>query len=419
MSTLRSLAAFVAAAILTVSSASAQGCFVDDGFHLPGACCAPAFPNLPQFPAMTIPSLGACFENCNPIQQFQSKIDISPQGQFFCDVFLSQITITGLVNTNPALLISKYSRTWFEITPTGAQRQVWRFLINVDINYIVPATATAPCPYPKTALNGLACHFIGSLDYARDCGTAGAFSAAINLTHLCGDFMHNQFSLQPITPNPNPNHMYSFVGPTPFIYGFAPVPSGVITADAVRSNRYNFVTSPLQWDCLTEVPVTPGGLLSSQQQHCACEDPTQPSLPLWTNQTLNFNYGCNFPGPLPFSLMPFFLAPATGLRCLTLGRYAVPAGSYPGPESVNLYMGLATSQDPCVANAFPFHLITGVGTVGGDQAFIVNQQISTAPIPTTQFLDLENVLVLIGGPPYIAIGIGGIFLSTQLWQLNM
>jgi hypothetical protein len=417
MLSFRSILAFAGALVLS-ATANAQGfCFGDDGFNIPGACCAPVNPNLPQFPGVTVPSAGGIFKNCILATQFPATIVLSPPAQLFPDIFITQIQIIGgTVNINPGLLICKYSRTWIEVTNAGTLRQVWRFLINADLNYIVPASATAPIPYPQIALNGQPVHFMGSLDYAFDCTPVGGWSTAINLTYLCGDFMHNQYSAQPMSANPNPNHVYCFVGPTPFNFGVGGPPAGVVVADAVRSNQYNFSATPLLWQAFSETPVF-GGLLQTVNNYCACALPG-PSAPQWSEQQLQFNYGCNAASPFPFSLLPWFLGPTTGLTSMIIGTYATPPSVYPSQESINLYFGLANSQDPCV-NAFPFHAIMGIGTRGGDQAWIVNQQISPNPIPTAQFLDLANMMILIGGPPYITIGMGGIFLSTQLWQLNM
>jgi hypothetical protein len=347
---------------------------------------------------------------------FPQTITLGSPTPVFPDIYIIGLGINGTVNINPTVMIAKYARTWREVSPLGVVgRQVWRFLVNADVMYQLPAGATSPCPYPKVAFLQKPCHFIGSVDYSRDCLT-GTWSASVNLTYLCGDFMHPTFSVNPITPNPNLDHMYSFVGPLPFLWGFGAPPAGSSIADSVRADNYNLGVSPLLWQPLSEVPTAPGGILANVTQYCACLDPSGPSVPRWYQQKLNFQYGC-IPTANSWSAIPWAPLMPTGLSAFPLGTWAVPAGTFPGAETVSLYMGAATAPDPCVAG-FPFHLVTGVGTTGGDLAIVDTLTFPGGPVTTTDFLDLENMLVLIGGPPYVAIGIGGLFLSSELWSLN-
>jgi hypothetical protein len=257
-------------------------------------------------------------------------------------------------------------------------------------------------------------HFIGSLDYSRDCAT-GTWRAAINLTYLCEAFMHGTMSVRPNPVGTNVNLVYSFVGPVPFNWGVGAPPVGPTIADSVRTTRYNLGVSPFLWTCLSEMP-TFGGLLTNNVQYCACEQAPGIGAPAWTQQTLQFKYGCSSAVSQNYNSVPWAPLLPTGLSAFNLGTYATPPGVFPGTESVSLYMGVATAPDPC-ANGFPIHLVTGVGTSGGDLA-IVDSITTGGPITTTEFLDLENMLVLIGGPPFIAIGLGGIFLSTSIFSLN-
>lgn len=402
----------VAAAVAAFSAASpAQSpCFQPDGFSLPGACCVPTIPTLPAFPPLTIPGSGACFENCTVVQQWQAPITLSAPAMLFCDVYIIQVGVGGIAPIAPGLLVGRYTRTWEETNTAGTvARQVWRFLINADLNYILTATSTAPCPFPKNAFGGNPIHFMGSLDYARDC-QSGQWSAAINMTHLCGDFMHNSFSAQPITPNPNPNHMYSFAGPTPFIWAPSGAPSGPAFGTSARSINYNFTVSPLLWQCFTEVPINQG-ILQNVANYCPCTAfPGVPPTPAWIQQQLNFSYGCNPTIPGQYTDIPWPPLVPTGLSTFQLGRYA--NAGYPAGECISLYFGLASAPDPC-GTLFPFHVVMGIGTIGGDLAIIPN-----SPVASNRFLDLQNVNILIGGPPFIAIGMGGLFLSTMLWSLN-
>lgn len=417
MSLSRYVASLAGALLLAIAPfATAQSpCFQDDGYNLPGACCVTPQINLPQFPGFTnLPTDAACFTNCMPTQIFNEKITLTPPGQIFCDVYVLNVSFTGLVNIAPSLVIMKYARTWEEIDPTGVNhRQVWRFLVNGDLSYIINTASTTPCPVPKTAMAGMPVHFIGSIDYARNCQN-GQFSVAYNFTHLCGDFMHSTLSPNPIFPNPNPDHMYSFVGPSPFVFAPAAIPAGAVIADSTRSVNWNFTVNPLQWDCKTEVPIM-NGQLQTVNQYCACFDPTNPWINAWSQQQLVFSYGCAGAINL-FTLIPWAPLLPTGLSTFSIGRYVGPPAQYPSGEALSLYVGISQAADPC-ANNFPVHIVTGIGTVGGDTA-LVHTGFAPAPIVTTQFLDLEDVMVLIGGPPFITLGFGGLFLSPMLWSLN-
>lgn len=405
----------LAGLILASAEAPAQiQCLQDDGFAVPGACCVGVTPTLPLFPAIGIPSEGCVFRDCIPQATFAQNIFITAPSQLFCDVYIAQVQITGLVNPAPAILVAKYTRTWVEIGPTGTPaRQVWRFLVNTDLVYPVGGPP-APIPTPTIALAGQAAHFIGSLDYARDCAT-GQWRAAINLTYLCEDFMHGSFSVNPAPPGTNPNHVYSFMGPGPIAWGAGAPPAGATVADAVRTTSYNLTTSPLLWKCLSKLP-TFGGVLSTVAQYCACAIPGVIALPGWSQQNLQFNYGCNAAVANAFGLVPFGPLLPTGLSALTLGAYTGAPGTFPGNRSMSLYIGVATAADPC-AGGLPIHLVTGVGTTGGPAALISSPG-SPVPVSSSRFLDLENMMVLIGSPPFIGIGVGGLFLSTQIFTLN-
>lgn len=414
MSLTKSLATIAGVAVLTsVAMAQITPCYQPDGYSLPGACCATPQVNLPQFPAFfNIPTDAACFTDCIP-QTFQEKLTIQAPSQLFCDIYITNVSLTGPATIAPSLLVMKYTRTWEEIDPVS-HRQIWRFLVNGDLSYLITTASTSPCPIPATAMAGMPVHFIGSVDYARDCNT-GNWSIAYNITHLCGDFMHNGLSANPITPNPNPNHMYTFAGPAPFVFAPGPIPAGNVIADAVRSVNWNFTVSPLQWDCKTDVPVFQGQL-SNVLQYCACAIVGNPFIPAWTQQKLTFNYQ-NCTGAIDtWSDIPWAPLLPTGLSVFSIGRYVGPFGTYPSGEQINLYFGVSQSPDPC-ANNFPVHLVMGMGTVSQTQGW-VNATAAGGPVPTNQFLDLEDMMILIGGPPFIAIGVGGLFLSPMLWSLN-
>lgn len=405
------LAAALAACALTPPVLAQGFCPGPDGFSVAGACCTPVVPTLPIFPAITLPSQGNCITDCISGTPFNVNITLSGPAPVFCDTYLMGISIAGTVNVGPSLMLLKYARTWDEVGTPGTIQQVWRFLINGDLTYNGPFTT--PCPVPKIAAAGLPVHYVGHVDYARDCST-GAWSAAISLVHLCGDFMHAPWSPQQMT-NPNPNIVYAFVGPTPFAWGPVIPPQGALLGDAVRATSYSFLP-PTMWQCLSEDGVV-GGNLVNAAPYCPCAT-NPPGAMMWTSQQLNFFYsGCS-PVAASFQGLNFPPLAPTGMAAIPLGTWGLAPGSFPGSRRLNTYWGLSFSPDPCTPNGFPIHIVNGVMTSSGDMG-IVTPPPPFAPYTSVDFLDLENTLILVGGPPFVAIGYGGLFLASQIWSLNL
>lgn len=415
------VAACLCVALAAFAPVAGAQCFGDDGFLLPGACCVPMTPTLPAFPAATIPAENCCFHNCNPQQILPVTITLGSPIPVLCDTYVVFASITGMFGTaGPTLMAAKYDRTWMEVNPI-TMRQVWRFLINADFYYAPNAAAGMPCPIPPCsgAVGGAIApvHFVGSLDYALSCTGLGGWEVAINLTHLCGAFMHGPFSARPLSgPAAHPEHIYSFVGPTPFAWGPGPVPMGGVVADSVRHTDINLNLAPPLWNCNSEVFVFPGGALNVQSVNCPCQDPTIPAMPAWHHEQLTFAYGCSAAIASTFVSVPIGALLPTGLAAFPLGTYAVPFGSYPAGESISVYIGAALAPSPCPSPVFqfPFHLVTGVGNVGGDFVILFPGVALTG----TQSLDLANMLVLQTAPPWVAMGIGALFVSSEVWSLN-
>lgn len=410
----------IAAALAACAFATplAAQCPAPDGFTVVGACCTPVQPTLPAFPPISLPGEGNCIRDCVPGSPFSVGISLSAAAPVFCDTYLVICNVAGAVNTS-GLLIAKYARTWVEAGAAGPPRQVWRFLVNGDFSYNLSPPISSPCPIPAIALAGRTVHYVGSLDYSRDCAT-GAVTAALALVHLCGDFVHATWSPQPIAPNPNPNFVYALVGPTPFVWGGGAPPAGPFMGDAVRSTNYNLTATPLQWTCLSELPEL-NGVLMNAAQYCPCASPTVPPGPAqWTQQTINFTYGA-CPPPLAQAYGGLVLPPLvpTGLSALPLGGWALPPTIFPGSRRIHTYFGFAQAPDPCIPIAFPFHIVNGVMTSGHSPPGIVSPPPPGTTFTSQNFLDLENTLVFIGGPPFVAIGYGGLFLASQVWSLNL
>ncbi|MBL8695355.1 MAG: hypothetical protein JNJ88_14775 [Planctomycetes bacterium] len=410
MSFLRCLSAALLATATAAAPALAQ-CNPNDGLSLPGACCVSVVPVLPAFPPINLQGQGNCITNCAPGAPWNVNIQISPPGQVFCDIFVMNISIAGPTPVN-GLLIAKYARTWIEPGTTGVTRQVWRFLVSGDLNYTVPATGTSPCPFPKSAFAGNSVHFTGSIDYALDCGTVN-FRSAVQLTHLCAQYEHASWSPKPFGTPINPDTVYAFVGPLPFVWGGGAPPAGALIADSERSTRYNLTVSPLQWDCLNEEQVVNGNL-ATVAPYCPCSSgPMGPAM--WWQQNLTFSYAC---GPAINGTYTGISVPPlepTGLSANPLGNWALGPAAFPNTRRLWVEFGFAVSPDNCTNN-LPFHVVTGVMTQGPAGTVIDPFGIAQT---STIFLDLQNTLVLVGGPPFVAIGFGGASLASQTWALNL
>lgn len=402
--------------VLSVLPLAAQ-CMGDDGCNLPGACCVPVFPATPSFPAASITTDGASFFNCAVLSTWTNTILLSAPTQIFADLWVANITIVSAQTpTNTALLVMKYARTWWEPTASGGSRQVWRFLVNCDLTYALPGPT--PSPAPSCIGAGLPVHFIGSVDYSVNCST-GVWRTLINLTHHCGTYMHGAGSQRPLgSPFDHPDYAYAFVGPAPFTFGLTPPLIGQILGEAQRSTHIDLTTSPITWTTFCEIPVTTGFILPSGSS-CPGANTLFPSVPAWTDYNVSFDYVC-MAGLPPWTFNPIPLAPLlpTGIAALSLGTYASPPGAFPGPRSVEAWIGLTIAPDPCAGSTFsslPFHVVSGVSTHGAGIGFPFAN-----PFPTDKFIDLENMQIPTpGAPAGITMGIGSLFVSTSVWNLNM
>lgn len=410
---------------ITASAQIVGACLGDDGTLVPGACCVPVVPVLPPFPGAQIPSRGACLLNCALEQSWGGTVLLGQPMPIFCDLYVTQFTVVGgPTPINTSLVVMKYARTWTEFTPIAA-RQVWRFLVNTDVTYVPTAVSVSPCPIPPCSgitigLN-LPVHFTGSIEYALDCFT-GQWSTAFNLTHLCGTFNHSPGSTRPLPPPfDHAERTYCFAGPAPFVFAPNAPMAGPFIGDQTRSTQMDLTVFPPLWNCMSENMVFGGGL-NPVFQGCPCSNPAAPSVPSWTNYNAVFDYGCAPGTPVGiFNSVPIGGALPTGLASMSIGRYAGPAGSFPGTRSIDLWIGVASAPDLCPLPglSLPFHIVHGVSHQQGDFGTTF-PNVTGASVTTDKFLDFENMLIPNGGVPTGAfMGIGSLFVSTQVWSLNL
>lgn len=412
---------FVAALALGLAPRSSAQCFGDDGFNIGGVCCTAVQPTLPAFPGIQLPSAGVCFLNCNVEQQWNCVIQVTPPIQVFDDLYVATLSVASAQTTiAPTLLVMQYQRTWMEFPVPGAlPRQVWRFLVNCDANYVVTTASSFPCPNPPCATAGISQHFIGHIDYAHDCFPS-TWQTAVSLTHLCGNYMHAPFSQFPLGgPQAHNERTYAFAGPAPVAFGPTAPIAGPIIAESARSHFF-VPFLPLFWASMSEMPIV-GGAINPVNQGCPCVGPPTPlPAPLWTDYTMNFASGCaGFVNP--FTPVPIGGLIPTGMMSMSIGTHLTAPGTFYSGRSVQIWLGVATETDPCPSPVFSsnLHVVTGVSTKGGPVS-VTFPDSAGLNVAADTFLDLENMLVFNpSATPSFNIGIGGIFLSPRVWNLNV
>lgn len=390
---------------------------VDDGFN--AGCCNPANPMLPPFPQLNMDAKYACLHDCSLEAEHIVTVAVGAPQMVLCDYAVAPISVTPTGPGGPTMagtLLMKYSRTWMEPGAAGVPRQIYRWIVNVDMAYI-PGPAgfpPAPCPTPPEAANPTApapVHFVGHVDYACDPISPATGQATLSLTHLPGCISHAPFSTRPLSGAAgHPDRSYHLVAPSCFSFTALPTePSGILMAEATRPSSLVLAGGAIQYTCLGEVPVVQGSL-STMTQNCLCS--TMPGN-RWAHQNLVGVAQCSV-GVANFASLnlPGFVTP-TGLTALRLGSWS--CASYPGTQDLFVYWGVVQYPDFCNPFNLPIHVVTGVGTRG---APVILFSQPTTPVGTVS-IDLVNSLVLGGGSAGFHLGWGGLFASDLVFNLNL
>ncbi len=402
------------------------GCPGDDGFDV--GCCLPPQPNLPSFPPFTESGTYGCLLDCSLEAQFNESVMLSAPNFVTCDLAIIQVTVTGATATAPSFsgfVLAKYERTWMEVLSTGAMRQVWRFLVNGDLNYTLSSIGSgAPCPVPPCAVPpaSLPVHFTGHIDYALDCSlpgvTGNSWHIALNLNHVTGCLNHASFSARPLVgPPAHTNRTYCLVAPANFVFGPSTVPSGTpLIGESVRSALFNSSTGLYQ--CYGEAHVATFGTVQDNFQYCYGCGPVIGAGPaIWHDQEIHGSVSC---GPLTV-LIPFDTVPVpgifpTGMVSMEIGSYVgINPDAFPTGRSISLNYGVMHYVDNCLPNDFPFFVFTGVGHTGGSPAMLFGSNPAAAPV--TKFVDLQS-MELLSPTGTFGPGIGALFLPRKVWSLN-
>lgn len=430
MTTLRPLALLTLTLALAATPSFAQlGCFIgDDGFNV--GCCATPVPNLPNFPPIQSQAAWACVNNCN-INQLQAVVQVSPPNLIFCDYAIAQVTINLLnaagtpVGIFAGPLLMKYSRTWREPSTTGG-RQVWRWLINTDMQWASPTILPTPCLPPEVLPPFLLpVHMNGHIDYACDPTSATGFQSIMSLSRLPNCIQFGPLSQTPNAALAAASQTFHLVAPAPFIFAPFAEPQGVVLEEAVRSSRLGW--APFNYTCQGEADITQGGI-QTQFSDCLCAT-TTPIVGPWKHQNVNAAACCN--GAIfPFSnlVLPPALWPLpTGFAAYTLGFWPGAAGGFPGNRQLTVYIGALNYNDPCnpAPASFPIHAVSGVAT-SNHQVGLFPSTVTPGCTPPTPGLrnnaiDWQNMIPLNQAAAAGANipGLGALFVSTLVWNLNV
>lgn len=408
------LGAFVAALALPQAVSAQFGWLGDDGFAAV-PCCTPAQSILPPFPGFQVGGNYCCITDCDLEQDFDIRV-LTSHFQITCDLALVSFTSLPAAPTGPGYtgtLVAKYSRTWVEIDATGAERQVWRFLVNGDLTVI---SGVAPCPIPP---GGTIQHLTGHIDYACESdpttGVGSINRIALNLNKWPSCITHNPFDASPLTPaGAHDNRSYHLFAPRFFC---APTTAleGTSNSEAIRSTWFppgqpytclgesrvdNYVRQTVFTDCLC--PGVPPGPFSYYHQDFGgayeCAGVTYPFT--------------GFAGlPPPFPPVP------TGLVTFPLGSWGGTPGQFPGDRQLEIHWGILLMADACNPGDIPASFVTGVST---RDLFSPALNFSTgAAVPYEVVTDLQNMVQSSGlfGP--LTIGWGRLFIPKIVWNLNI
>ncbi len=394
------------------SRASAQLCVGPDNLSFT-TCCAPTTATLPAFPAVTLPGLGICWNNCVPAVLNNLTVTMSAPSSVRCAEFVSLLTAIDVATGSPVLtgkVTLDYTRTWTETAPSGIARQVWRFVAKADLQVVLTGIVP-PCPAPSCLApfgTQPTAFYYGYVDYASPCGSGAISENAVVLYHACDFFIHRPgFSDRP--GQFHPTRSYAIVAPhsttQPFVASNNPSPSGPMLAEASRE-----MVVPGSTFCAVEDPVV-GGQIGLLGGACLCPGAPAPKHHQFRSfqgttscvdatgvngsfQALNFS----------FPNLPWFNLTTSNIGCWTNGNV------YPGKECAWVDEGLFLHNAPCSGSWIGIYY--GASTKDGWTANV------GASAPVRGFTDLaDNYTAPLLGPYTVPI-FGSSYTTDRLIYVN-
>jgi hypothetical protein len=361
-----------------VAPRSAQ-CNLDD--HLDGGpCCAIAPATIPSVPSFSQSLLQICWQDCavNQVTTLTTQwsllkiLGIAPA----CGEERMLVDILGPGNVllwrGPVRLV--YARTWIAGGTAGTVLQVWRFLVNGDLQWMGGPT---PCgSFPCLAANGNRARFTGYLDFAEDCGVPGNNQFAWMLTHACDAIDHHVGF--PRAGTFHPDRSYTFVGPD---LGFVPGPlqptegTPFSPFESVRSRTKT--PPPVTFLCNYEEPAVHS--LFPQNQLCFCGAPGSNQF-LIADVRIQAACGTSLANPPVGPLLPGYVS-------MGIGSWTNPA-AFPGVQQLRWNVAGYDTFDACTGTIV-HEVFYGVTTIGGLPATQLIGGMPGAPLPPI-FIDQAN-----------------------------
>jgi hypothetical protein len=378
---LRTLLALLPLVGALASPAKAQ-CALSDNLD-GGPCCALTQATLPNFSAFSQNLLQVCWQDCGvsqviPLTAKWLPINIIQPGIVPpCGELRMRLDILGPGNVlfwrGPMRL--QYARTWATTGTAGAISQVWRFLVNGDLQAYPPAGGppcqTFPC---LPAFNNKA-RFTGYIDFVHDCATP-VLEYAWMLTHACDSIDHHAGF--PRAGVFHPNRSYSFVAPA---LGF--VPGALQPIEGTPFSPFESVrgrtptTAPVTLACTFEEQAIHS--LFPQNQFCFCGAPGSNQF-LTADVRIQTACGTNISTPLVGPLLPGYVS-------MGIGSWTNPA-AYPGLQALRWNVAGYDYFDACTG-AIQHEIFYGVTTIGGYPATQLSGGLPTVPLPPI-FIDQAN-----------------------------
>ena len=363
------------AVLLTAAAPLSAQCLQPD--NVAGPCCAfiPG-PNLPAFPAQTLPGESICWDACVPSFQLCSQVQLGAPVPLVCNEFSVNLSTTDC-SGNPELVGSlhlDYMRTWDEFPVPGTVTQVWRFIVKADLSRATGAGTG--CALPSCMPTHPTAFYYGYLDYAFDC-TNGTWESALVLYHGCDAYQHDPaYSSRPGVFHPT--RSYALVAPTtsanPFVPVTLPAGGGPVFFQGMRD-----AVEPSILACGTEEQLLTGNIVPLGSA-CVC-----PFNPFPTQATARHMDGAGVCGSDFRSLNFFPLLPWFEVISQSLGAWTSGA-NYPGPEEVWVDEGLFLHTDVCtLSGAVEIYAEVKLGATTERGYFA-----GIGPVAADKFTDLVN-----------------------------
>jgi hypothetical protein len=365
-------------------------CQLHDGMD-GGPCCGLTQAQLPNLTAFTQNFMQICWRDCGVDQTLTLKaqwnpVPTTPGVVRPCGEVLMNVKILGPGNFLfwSGQMRLQYARTWMASSTAGSVLQVWRFLMNGDLNPTFAAGAP-PCRVPScVAPNGGKARFSGYIDFAEHCGTTLPVERAWMLTHACDAIDHHAGF--PRAGAFHPDRSFSFVAP---IAGF--VPGALQPIEGTPFSPFESIHSrqltpaPSIVVCTFEERAVHS--LTPQTQMCFCGAPGSNQFNIGS---LNVSTACgtSITTPAVGPLLPGFVS-------MGIGFWTNP-NVYPGQQSLRWNVGGYDYFDACVGT-LQHDIFYGVSTIGGYPATEIVGGAPGAPLPPI-FVDQANALTPTGVP---------------------